>query len=252
MKNLFKFFISFLFLMSALNASETNATQASEKVLKVGLNANYQPFEYVKINFQIAGFDVDLINEIAKKVGFKFEIIDMKFENLISAIENNEVDIAISAISITPERAKRVIFSKPYFSGTDVYIKRADNNTIKSKSDILGKKIGVQQGSSQEEKAKTLNVEVVSLENPFMAIMELKKNNIDLVLLDNVAGIGYVDKNSDLKILLEEDDNTDGMAIVFSKNADANFINSVNMALDEIMKSEIYQALLKKHRLKIK
>ena len=69
-----------------------------EKKLRVGLNAVFAPFEYVE-NGQVAGFDVDLINEIGKNLGYKVEIIDQSFDGLIPALKAGKIDIIVSGMS---------------------------------------------------------------------------------------------------------------------------------------------------------
>ena len=96
MKLLFKLLISITMLIVAANA----------QTIKVGTNATYPPFEFVNEQNQITGFDMDLMAEIAKKVGFKFEIVNISFDSLIPALKAGKIDIIAAAMSATPERLK--------------------------------------------------------------------------------------------------------------------------------------------------
>ena len=98
-------------------ATENKNAAGEEKVLRVGLNAVFAPFEYVE-NGEIKGFDIDLINEIGKNLGYKIEIIDQSFDGLIPALKAGKIDLIISGMSATEERKKSVDFTDEYFMST--------------------------------------------------------------------------------------------------------------------------------------
>ncbi len=95
--------------------SENNLEQKldTNKIYKIGTTAEYPPFETLE-NGKIVGYDVDVIDEVAKKIGIKYEWKDMNFDGLISALQSQKIDVVIAGISSTPEREKVVIFSTPY------------------------------------------------------------------------------------------------------------------------------------------
>ena len=90
---------------------------SGQKKLRVGLNAVFAPFEYIE-NGQVAGFDVDMINEIGKNLGYEVEIIDQSFDGLIPALKAGKIDIIVSGMSSTEERKKSVDFTDEYFKST--------------------------------------------------------------------------------------------------------------------------------------
>ena len=104
-------------------ATENKNAAGEEKVLRVGLNAVFAPFEYVE-NGEIKGFDIDLINEIGKNLGYKIEIIDQSFDGLIPALKAGKIDLIISGMSATEERKKSVDFTDEYFMSTQVYLRK--------------------------------------------------------------------------------------------------------------------------------
>jgi polar amino acid transport system substrate-binding protein len=89
--------------------------QAAGKIV-VGTSADYPPFEYY-IDFQADGFDIALMREIGQRLGVEIEIKDFAFDGLGSALQLNQIDVAIAAISITPEREGFVDFSDVYYVG---------------------------------------------------------------------------------------------------------------------------------------
>ena len=93
---------------------------SGQKKLRVGLNAVFAPFEYIE-NGQVAGFDVDMINEIGKNLGYEVEIIDQSFDGLIPALKAGKIDIIVSGMSSTEERKKSVDFTDDYFISKETY-----------------------------------------------------------------------------------------------------------------------------------
>ena len=124
-------FTSFAFTSSVSFAEDT-------KILRVGAEPSYAPFEFMDENTkQLTGFDIELIDAIAKAQGYSIEITTMPFDGLIPALFTNTIDVALSAITITPERQKRVAFSDPYYeSGLSILIREEDQDKIKSVFDM--------------------------------------------------------------------------------------------------------------------
>jgi len=103
------------------------------KVLKVGTDAGFAPFEFQDENSkEYVGFDVDLIKAMGKQAGYEVQVQNINFDGLIPALESNNIDVAIAGMTITEARSQKVNFTKPYYkSGLTIVVKN-DNNTIKS------------------------------------------------------------------------------------------------------------------------
>ena len=115
--------ITMLFSMTAVAfAEETTASGAREVegVIKVGTCADFAPFEYME-NDKMLGFDIDLMNYIAARIGYGVEFVNMPFDKLIPAVISGEIDCAISAITATDERESVVDFTRPYLAANVTY-----------------------------------------------------------------------------------------------------------------------------------
>jgi len=115
--------------------------------LMIGTEAAYVPYEFVK-DGQIIGYDPDIIAIMVKNLGVKSDIIDTAWAGIIPSLYANKFDCIISAMTITKERAEKVLFSMPYAEATNVILLRADEDRIKTADDLSGKIIGVQLGSA--------------------------------------------------------------------------------------------------------
>jgi ABC-type amino acid transport substrate-binding protein len=94
----------------------------------VGTAVDYPPFEYYDAGFQLDGFDPALLRAIAQQLGVEVEFVDLAFDGLGQALVLGQIDVAISALSETPERARLIDFTNPYFVSTDAYLTRVGSS----------------------------------------------------------------------------------------------------------------------------
>ena len=118
----------------------------SQETLRVATDATFPPFEYTE-NGKRVGFDVELIEAIAKVLNRKVEWTDIDFKGLIPGLLAKRFDVAMSAIYITDERRKVVDFTDPYYPGGLVIMTKKGDQTIKGPDDLKGKKVSVQVGT---------------------------------------------------------------------------------------------------------
>ena len=160
--------------------------KAAEKVLRVGTEPTFAPFEFQKEGSkEYTGFDMDLARAIGKELGLKVEIVSMGFDGLIPALDAGNIDAVLAGMTITPDRSKSVKFSAPYYkSGLTVMVKK-DNTTIKGIEDLKGKKIAVQIGTTGAMEAhKIEGVKVTEFNTNTEAALELKNGGVDAVVND--------------------------------------------------------------------
>jgi polar amino acid transport system substrate-binding protein len=160
--------------------------------LMIGTEAAYVPYEFVK-DGQIIGYDPDIIGIIVKNLGVKADIIDTAWAGIIPSLYANKFDCIVSAMTMTKERAEKVLFSMPYAEATNVILLRADEDRIKTADDLSGKIIGVQLGSAAagiikvfEEKLKAAGkpgyAEVKQYEHYPEAYQDLINKRVDAVV----------------------------------------------------------------------
>lgn len=225
--------------------------QKNNKVLIVGANANYKPFSYIGMSFEPIGFEIDLIEDIAKKAGFEYKIKEMDFDKIIPALQDESIDIGLSSISITDERKGLVDFSEPYFETKTVYLKNAKNDKIQDKKSLNGKIVSAQKETVFEEIASSIEgAKVETFNTPDAGIMNLKFNKVDVVILDLVVANEYLGKNKDFVKFFEEGDGTKGFGMAFTKGKNEALITRINEALDALKSDGTYNKLLTKYHLK--
>jgi polar amino acid transport system substrate-binding protein len=166
----------------------------AKKVI-VATDATWAPFEFVDEKTKaIVGFDIDLMNAIAKEAGFQVEYKNVPFDPLLAGMASGQYDAAISSITITEERKKNMLFSDPYFAAGQLVVVQSSNTTIKSQADLKGKKVGAQVGTTGAEEAQNLGAVLKTYDDIGSAYLDLVNGQIEAVVADNPLAIGYVRK----------------------------------------------------------
>src|SRR3974390_3294612 len=129
-------------------AQSTLAAVKQKGVLVAGSSAEYPPFEYVAEG-KLVGYDVDMAEEITRRMGVKLAWEKIDFKGIVAALTAKRVDALITALTWTPERAERIAFSDPYFDAGIGAI-TPQSSTIQKVEDLAGRKVGVQLGTSGE------------------------------------------------------------------------------------------------------
>lgn len=160
----------------------SGATLAAADVIRVATDATFPPLEFVQ-NGKRTGFDIELIEAMAKAMGRQVQWVDIDFKGLIPGLLANRFDVAASGIYMTDERRKVVDFTNSYYSGGLVVIVRRDNKAISQPADLAGKKVSVQVG--------TKSVNYLKENYPAVQRVETEKNQemFDLLLIGRVDAV---------------------------------------------------------------
>lgn len=207
----------------------------------VGMSADYAPYEfhYIDENGQdvIGGFDVDIANEIADKLGVELVIQEMDFDALVSALPAGKIDLVISGMNPTEKRAKVVDFSEIYYASQHgILVRSEDLDKYKTFEDLEGVKVGAQLGSTQEQIAKTEipNADLQLLNNVNNLILELKAGKVDAIIMEKPVAEMAVKSNPELAVgdpIYE--DTTGGNAVGIAKN-NSELLAKVNEVIKEL------------------
>ncbi|WP_371372059.1 basic amino acid ABC transporter substrate-binding protein [Sporomusa aerivorans] len=221
------------------------AEQPKPKALKVGSDTAFAPFEFQdEKTKEYVGFDMDLIKAIGKQMGVEVEVQGMGFDGLIPALEGGQIDATISAMTITPERAQKVNFSKPYYKSGLSMVVKADNNTLKSFKDLEGKRIAVQIGTTGADEAKKIkDAKIREFNTAPEAFIELKAGGVDAVVNDLPVNEYYIAQagGKDAKIVGEPLTSEEYGIATAKKNTE--LADKINKALDELKKNGEYEKI---------
>ena len=173
-----------LAVRSPAHAQNTLETVRQKGVLVAGSSAEYPPFEYVA-DGKLVGYDVDMADEITRRMGVKVAWEKIDFKGIVAALTAKRVDVLITALTWTPERAERIAFSDPYFDAGIGAI-TPQSSAIAKVEDLTGRRVGVQLGSSGERYVReTVGSKVGQLltyDSITLAINDLKNGRVDAVV----------------------------------------------------------------------
>ncbi len=207
-------------------AQEETSGSGEKKTLVMGTSADYPPFEYIDTakGDEIIGYDVDLAKMIGEELGYEIEVKDMDFNGLINALQTEQVDLVLAAMTPTPEREENVDFSDIYYTAKDMIISKAGSG-IETPEDLEGKTVGVQLGSIQQDSVEGMQEKITLTMETRDRIPELIQDLIngrfDAIVIENIVADGYLAKNDELEghtIEVEEEDA--GSAIAFPKGSE--------------------------------
>ncbi|HNT56868.1 MAG TPA: glutamine ABC transporter substrate-binding protein GlnH [Syntrophales bacterium] len=170
----------------------TGTALAEDKVLIVGCDTNFMPFEF-KQGDKYVGFDIDLWDAIAKDLGLKYKLLPMDFNGLIPALQTGNIDVAIAGMTIKSKREEVVDFAYPYYQSGLLLMVGASEKDIKSVEDLGNKTVATKLGTTSADFAKSLKTKEVKLyPNIDGAYLELQAGGADAVIFDSPAILYYI------------------------------------------------------------
>ena len=235
---------------AAGNKNDLLETIQDKGKVVVGMSADYAPYEFHYIDENgkdvIGGFDVDIANEIASKLGVELVIQEMDFDALVTALPAGKVDLVISGMNPTEERAKVVDFSEVYYNSQHGILVRAEDvDKYKTFADLEGAKVGAQLGSTQEQIAKNEipNADLQLLANVNNLILELKSGKVDAIVMEKPVAEMAVKTNPELAVgkpTYEEESGGNAVGVAKGNEDLLAKVNEVIKELNETGKMDEY------------
>ncbi|HEY3375336.1 MAG TPA: basic amino acid ABC transporter substrate-binding protein [Candidatus Aquicultor sp.] len=214
-------------------------------VLSIGSDIAFPPFENMEADKPV-GFDVDLLGAIAKKLGVEAKFTNNKFDGLIPALNSKKFDAVVSAMTITADRKKEVLFSDPYIDSNQSIATKKDAG-IKDIAGLKGKTVGVQTGTTGEAWSKE-NVknakEIKSYDTALDAFTALQAGQIQAVINDLPVSAYIVKDKAELQIVKEiKTDESYGVAM---RKDDTKLGEAINKALKALKDDGTYDTIYNK------
>lgn len=185
----FKFDVKTLGLAAMI--AMTGMAQASERILRIGVEAAYPPFAYKTPDNQLMGFDYDIGQALCAKLDAKCQWIEIEFDGLIPSLKVRKIDAAISSVSITEERLKSVDFTTSYYRLPAKLVTRKDSGINTLPGDLAGKRIGVQRATNFDRYATQTFVpagaQIIKYGSQNEVFLDLAAGRLDASLAGSVA-----------------------------------------------------------------
>ena len=230
-------------------AALTDVDLVRDGALTVCTDIPYAPFEY-RVNGKPTGFDIELVQEVADSLEAKLDVIDVSFDDITSgtSLNTDVCDVAISAMTITGERARVIDFSSPYFDAKQALVTPRGSG-LDELVELSGKRVGVQADTTGETFLSDFapaDTQVV----PFADAAELEKaivsGDVDAAIYDNTVSGQVTATNTELKVAREFDTGEQyGMAV--QKDGNVPLLREINGTLADLRESGVYDKIFTKY-----
>ncbi|MFP4072072.1 MAG: ABC transporter substrate-binding protein [Desulfovibrionales bacterium] len=199
--------------------SLTRVKEAGE--ISFAMSGGYPPFNFYNDKNELVGFDVDVANEVADRIGVAFKPVTTEWSGIIEGLRSGAYDGILGSMAVTEDRLKVVDFSTPYYySGAQLMVR--EDAPFDSPEDLQGETIGVVTGTTFEQDAEKLGAGEVRLyKDDNQTLMELDNGVVDAVITDRVVGVNAMNtekfdidmlgsplRSEDIAVAIRKDDDT--------------------------------------------
>ncbi|MGM8211473.1 transporter substrate-binding domain-containing protein [Virgibacillus sp. W0430] len=260
-KSLFGMLLLFALLLFGcgqdVNTSQSNDSEESaedealqkiidSEVIRVGFEGTYRPFNFLNDENEYTGFDVDIANEIAERMGVKAEFIATSWDSLIGGVKADKFDVIIAQMTVTEERKQSVDFTDPYVVTGSVLITREDTEGINKLEDISGKKVGTGTGTTFAEVAESVegaNVTLYKTVNEYL--QDLLNERLDVIINDQLL-MSYNIKEEKIPVKIVSDVLNEDEIAMAVKKGNGGLIKKLNEELNNIIEDGTYEEIYRK------
>lgn len=193
MKKIFALVLLALLVMVPVFANGSEETADGKKVYTVASNAEWPPFEFVDETGAIVGFEIELVQAIGKAMDVEIEIQNVAWDGIFAGLQTGMYDAVASGVTVTEERKESMDFTTPFVTLDQAILVKKDGAQLKDETELLGKKVGVQNGTTGHFAVQDAGVkDIKNFDNIPEAVLDLVNGNLDAVVCDSLVANDYV------------------------------------------------------------
>ncbi len=227
-----------------------SGAQAEERNLRIAFDVPYEPFEYKDENGNLTGFEVDLATAMCEEMKADCEFVIQAWDGMIPGLLARKFDLIMSSMSITAERAERVLFSEPYYNTPGGWFGPEDFKADVTDMDSMkGKTVGVQRGTTMDTFVTEEMADIVTIKRYTTAddmVLDLEGQRLDAVFVDYPVGEQTVLTKDGFKEIGTPVKLGEGVGVAMRKR-DKDIADEVNAALRKLKEDGTYDAIMKKY-----
>jgi len=222
------------------------ATIKSEGKIQIGTEGTYAPYTFHDKSGKLTGFDVEIAEEISKRIGVKPEFVETKWDGMIAGLAAKRFDMIANQVGINPDRQKKYDFSNSYIVSKAVLIVRSDNNVIKKFKDLKGKKSAQSLTSDLGRIAKANGATLQSVDGFNQSIDLLLSKRVDATINDSLSFLDLKKQKPNVAIkIVDQQGDAQPNAIMFNKG-NKELVTAVNKALADMKADGTYAKISNK------
>ena len=233
--------------LAPAQAGENLAAVQAAGALKIGTEGTYAPFTFHDTDGKLVGFDVEIGEAIAKKLGVKAEFLEGKWDGLIAGLDANRYDAVINQVGITDARKQKYDFSEPYIASKAVLIVRADDDSIKGFADLKGKKSAQSLTSNFGKIAEGAGAELVGTDGFDQSIQLVLTGRADATINDSLSFLDFKKHKPDANVKIAAEQADADYSGVIIRKGEPELLEAINKALTEIKADGTYKTIADKY-----
>lgn len=254
--NISRRFAAFAAITAISLAAGLGGAKAQDKVIRIGTEGAYPPFNFIDQSGKLAGFDVDIGMALCEQMKAKCELVAQDWDGIIPALVAGKYDVIIASMFITEERKKVVSFTDPYYAAAMTHL-TAKGSDIKEFTDaaLAGKAVGAQSSTTQADYVQKMypSADIRLYKTQDEANLDMANGRLDVMVGDVIPLLDWTTKTEDGKCCeLVGEPITDpafvgegvGMAV---RQDDNDLRESLNKALAEIIANGTYKTINDKY-----
>jgi len=218
----------------------------SEKKLVIGTEGTYSPFTFHDQSGKLTGYDVDVVTEVAKRLGVEPEFQETQWDAMFAGLDSKRFDVIANQVGIRPDRQEKYDFSKPYSISRAVLVTHKDNTTVKDFKDIKGLKAGQSMTSNYADLARASEAEIVGVDNFNQAIDLIAQKRVDVVINDNLSVLDFLKHKPDTPIkVVAKNEQGQPTGFMYRKGS-TELADAMNKVLDEMQQDGTLKTISEK------
>ncbi len=217
------------------------------RTVTVGVENAYLPFNYILAGeSEGQGWDYDAWRDICERLNCVADFVEAAWPAVIDQVAQGEIDTAADGISITDERKEIVDFSDPYMVVEQKFIVQKGDDRFGSAQDVIDDSaaiVATQVGTTNYELAESLvgEARIQAFDQFALAIQALIAGDVDVVIIDDAAGLGYIGENADVIDTIDDGLQSDPLGFIYPKGSD--LVDPVNQAIAQMKEDGTFDEL---------
>ena len=214
--------------------------------ITIGTEGTYSPFTFHDASGNLTGFDIEVAQEVFKRLNIKPKFVETKWDGMIAGLDAKRYDMVANEVAVRPERLEKYDMSDPYIVSKAVLVVGENNNDIKTLDDLKGKKVGQSLDSNYRKIAEEHGATNTVVEGFNQAVDLITSGRIDATINDSLSYLDLKKQRPDLPIKkVYEESNVTSNAFLFRKDS-GELVNKVNKALADMKKDGTYLKISEK------
>lgn len=250
MKKILVGILSFIVLIIICTILVGGKKKEEKEILIVGLDDSFPPMGFRNEENEIVGFDIDIAKAVADKLGVELKLQPISWAEKEQELDSGNIDCIWNGFAYNEERAETMTLSKGYISSKNIFVLK-ENSTVKTQEELIGKKIGVQSGSIQEQDLEASefaeNVEIISYSDNLTAFMDLETGGIDAIFCSSIIGNYLItSKNKNYETIESENISEENVDVIAFKKGNTELKDKIQNALYELNEEGVLKEISEK------